>query len=306
MATLPPPRANALPGRDVRPFPARSASYRALSIIDAYGVDSSLAPPLDTHTEEYGVLPRSAPGLQSRQDSLKGSYESNFDIDEAYGSGEADLIEDDMEDVINLDEYDPYRATPPPPRTSSRKPVTVKVDVYEVKPKLPPKSKARKNVEYDPFKALPPVNAPFAKPTVPELASRSESMLALFDQPAQSPAVPPKDAPKVQVNGSLLAASKSTTTLGTPRSANVDKGLPSVPSMQSVRRKLLASPDVKTAKRDEQPVEQVQTAKKSSAKSSENATGKKDSRKDSMIQSDKGESQSLRAASLRVRSQTRG
>ena len=278
MTTLLPPRARApLPGRNIKPFPTRTASYRALSIIDAYGAELQALVQVQEDPREDGVqAPRSAPGLGKRNAESKDSYTSAFDIDEAYGSGEADLYDDDMEEIINLDDYDPYRSTTPPPRTSSRKPIGLKgetkVEIVEVKPELPPKSKDRKS-------SLS--RKPIANSGVTALASRSEPFLAVFDDAKASPAVPPKDVSMRAVVGGLRAASRSTTTLATPRSGNTDKALPTVPSVPS---ELLGSPFVRKAL----PT-QPQEVKSLPKKPDENVTSKRDPRKDSLIQSDKGE-----------------
>ena len=289
----------ALPGRQIKPFPSRSASYRALSIIDAYSSDILALPQLEEHREEVKSAPlldRNEEGLRSRKDSLNDSYGGDFDIDEAYGSGDADYYDEDMDEIINLDDYDPYRSTTPHPRTSSRPPVVVttfetKVEIVEVKPEPPPKSK---NWDYDPFKAVSPPKRNPARLAVRELASRSEPLLAKVEKASQSPAPPPKDAPKMLVNGSLLAATKSTSqlsTISTPRSGNTDKALPTVPSVQ---RKLLDSPVVKKAGVGEKALPTPNAAQKSKpvpglpSRPNEGVKENRDTRKDSLMQSEKG------------------
>lgn len=283
----------ALPGRDIKPFPARNPSYRALSIIDAYSADLRPLSQLEERQEDEPILPRSAPGLGNRNDSLKESYLGNFDIDEAYGSGEPGFDEDDMYDdeVINLDDYDPYRSTTPPPRTSSKKLPEVKVEtrvaIIEVKPELPPKSKAR-NRDYDPFKAASPPKKDAAHLSVKELASRSEPLLAVLNKVATSPAVPPKDASKPKVSGNLLAATKSTSNLSiasSPRSANKDKALPVVPSMP---KELMASPMAKDAPKIEKAMP-APAAKGLPKRPNENIKSESDVRKKDSLISNGGE-----------------
>ena len=289
----------ALPERQIKQFPARSASYRALSIIDAYSSDLLVLPQLAEHREEVKSAPlldRNEGHLRSRKDSLKDSYARDFDIDEAYGSGDAELYEDDMDEIINLDEYDPYRSTTPPPRTSSKQPIIsakfeTKIEIVEVKPEPPPKPR---NGDYDPFKAASPPKRNPARLAMRDLASRSEPLLAAIEKLASSPAVPPKDVPRAIVNGSLLAATKSSSqlsTVSTPRSANTDKALPTVPSLP---RKLLASPLEKLASKDERtlpkPSEQSNSKVQAGLPSrpNEGVKEKRDTRKDSLMQSEKG------------------
>ncbi|KIW02665.1 uncharacterized protein PV09_06102 [Verruconis gallopava] len=240
MATLQqrPPR-SALPGREIRPFPARNPSYRALSIIDAYNTDE-LPPPLLENEENPPAVLQSIQRLHSKHETLNESYASSFDIDEAYGSGEADLNEDEMGDVIALDEYDPYRPISPPPRTSSRQPKTeVRMVNDEVKPDVPPKANQYQDVS-DASKAPPPP----AK-DVRGLNSRSETALAMLNDPAIQPALPPKDEPKP--GGFLAAASKSASQLSlvnTPRSANIEKALPGVPRKEVVNSPAVPKKDI--------------------------------------------------------------
>lgn len=277
MATVQPraPRSN-LPGREIKPFPARNPSYRALSIIDAYSSDV----PLPEDDEKPPALLKSIQRLRSKHETVTESYAANFDIDEAYGSGEADLNEDDMAGTINLDDYDPYRSTTPPPRTSSRKPhVETKVEVIEVKPEPPPKP--RIDGDFDPYKPKTPPkqNAPKENRG---LTSRSEPMLAKFTDPAIQPALPPKDVSNANNSGSLLAASKSASQLHlvmTPRSANTDKALPTVP------RKKITSPKQEKEEKTEQEVKKQKALPGLPRRPDEDLR----SRKDSMILSEKGE-----------------
>jgi hypothetical protein len=312
MATIPQPLSRAaLPGRDIKPFPSRNPSYRALSIIDAYSNDIQPLPQLQEIGENEkvaAIVRRSAQGTKRRNTNpIEESYENSFDVDEAYGSGDAELNEDNMDDIINLDDYDPYRTNSPPPRSSSKLPppaalkIETKVQVYEVKPVPPPKTQARlqpkaQDGDYDPFKAASPPKRNPAQLEVRELASRSEPLLAIFNKGTTSPAVPAKDVPQMPVSGSLLPSTKSVSNLSivsTPRSANTYKALPSIPS---VPRKLLSSPLQKTVPKDEKalptPDEQQQKTKTLPtvpSRPEDDTRGKKDTRKDSLIQSDKGE-----------------
>lgn len=302
------PSRAALPGRNIKPFPSRNPSYRALSIIDAYSADIEPLPQLQELGENEqvaAIVSRSAQGTRRRSTNpIEESYENSFDLDEAYGSGDADVNEDDMDEIINLDDYDPYRSVPPPPRSSSKLPppelkFETKVQVYEVKPVPPPKGQARaqpkvSDGDYDPFKAASPPKRNPARLAVRELASRSEPLLAVLNKGASSPAVPPKDVPKPPVSGSMLSAARSVSnlsTVSTPRSGNSNKALPTVPSMP---RKLLASPLEKTASMEKglpPPVEVQEKAKTQPtlpSRPDENTKGRKDTRKDSLIQSDKG------------------
>lgn len=303
MAAMPQPRPRvALPGRNIKPFPSRNPSYRALSIIDAYSaVETQPLPQLGEVKEGEKAASRASHrvrGSRGTNNPIEESYASNFDIDEAYGSGDADL--DNMDDVINLDEYDPYRTVDLPPRSSSKLTlgelkVETTVHVYEIKPAPPPKAK---NGDYDPFKAVSPPKRNPARVAVRELASRSEPFLAVLDKGAVSPAVPLKDASKLSV---LPLANKSTSqlsVLSTPRSANTDKALPTVPG---VPRKLLASPlEKKTQKEVKElpaPAQQPRPVKilPSMTSKLEHSDGmKKDTRKDSLIQADRGKQTILR------------
>jgi hypothetical protein len=257
-----------LPEREIRPFPARNLSYRALSIIDAYCSD--ISQPEDDNNPQ-AVL-KSIQRLRSKRETTNESYASNFDIDEAYGSGEADLNEDDMGEVISLDDYDPYRSTTPPPRTSSRLKVQLRAETVEVKPEPPPKPSY--NEEYDPYKSRTPPAQSTVKGSA-GLASRSEPILAIFDDPAIQPALPPKDVPQAG-NWKSSTTSKSASRVNlvlTPNSANKDKALPTVPRKQNVS--LSGNKEQSTEKElPGIPKEMAEELR---------------SRKDSMIQSDKGE-----------------
>lgn len=286
-----------LPGRSIKPFASRNSSYRALSIIDSYSTDLHLtipqlqehskgatsAPLLDRHEEPQ----RSRKGASSRY-----SYGQDFDIDEAYGSAEPDLYDDDMDEIINLDQYEQSPMVSLPPRTSSARPmaankIEAKVEVLRMKLERSPTSH---DEDYDPFKAVSPPKRNPARESVRETASRSEPLFIVLNQTAPSPVVPPKDVPKV---GSLLAATKSSSQLSgpsTPHSANMHKALPTVPG---VPKQSLASPmDRKMSKSAEPPKSTVQQKAKiveiPKSKPEKDVETKKDTRKDSVIQSDQG------------------
>jgi hypothetical protein len=267
------PRSN-LPGREIKPFPARSASYRALSIIDAYSSDV----PLPDQEQAPAPVLKTIQRLRSKHETINESYASDFDIDEAYGSGEADL-NDDMGEIINLDEYDPYRTTTPPPRTSSRKPkVEVKAETVEVKPEPPPKP--QNNDNYDPYKPKTPPKQD-ASENSRGLTSRSEPALARFEDPAIQLAIPPKDVSNA-INGSLLTATTSALQLNlitTPNNANKDKALPIVP-----RKQITISKPVPSTK-EETEVKNGKALPGLPKRPDEDLR----SRKDSIIQSEKGE-----------------
>lgn len=238
------------------------------------------------------LLDRNERVQQSRKDASRDSYGQQFDIDEAYGSAEPDLYDDDMDEIINLDQYEASPTVSLPPRTSSRRPmaekkIEAKVEVVELKSDMPPKSH---DDDYDPFKAVSPPKRNPARIAVGELASRSEPLFTVLNQTAPSPVVPPKDVPKF---GSLLTATKSSSQLSglsTPRSGNMDKALPTVPGMP---KQLLASPMSremsKSVELSKPSVQQkVKTGTGLESKPKKNVETEKDTRKDSLIQSDRG------------------
>lgn len=89
-------------------FPPRSSSYRAFSIIDAYGGDPGIQfSPVeeDIPTKEpYPTLLNSVRKLRT-EDPLSGYY--SFDVDETYGSSYGS--DPERLTMTTMDEYDPYR-----------------------------------------------------------------------------------------------------------------------------------------------------------------------------------------------------
>jgi hypothetical protein len=89
-------------------FPPRSSSYRAFSIIDAYGGDPGIQfSPVEEEIpakEAYPTLLSSVKRLRS-DDRLSSYY--SFDIDETYGSSYGS--DPERLAMTTLDDYDPYR-----------------------------------------------------------------------------------------------------------------------------------------------------------------------------------------------------
>jgi hypothetical protein len=105
-------------------FPPRSSSYRALSIIDAYGGDPGIQfSPVEeefSSKQPYPTLLSSVRKLRS-EDPLSGYY--SFDIDETYGSSYGS--DPERLTMATMDDYDPYRQDVPvhTPRSTVGTPV---------------------------------------------------------------------------------------------------------------------------------------------------------------------------------------
>lgn len=122
-------------------FPPRSSSYRALSIIDAYGGEPGIqfSPVVEEipTKEPYPTLLNSVRRLRE-EDPLSGYY--SFDIDETYGSSYGSDPDPEKVMMMDADEYDPFRQdvpvhTPRTPRSKIGTPM-LKVEAPPPVPKV--------------------------------------------------------------------------------------------------------------------------------------------------------------------------
>lgn len=232
-----------LPGKQIAPqqFPPRSSSYKALSIIDAYGAGFEEITPPPLPKDAPRIVLKTVQKLKSKHETVSSMYGSDFDIDEAYGSGEAELTDEMVGATEMYDEYDPYKVTSPPPRVSSMLPLArekelPKVQMVEIKPDPPAKpAQSNNDREFDPYRPLTP------PPKDSQIGVREKKTLLTSPQPkdsqtsvrdTKSPIIspPPKDSARsMKENNGIWKMGANSTSQIDMLSEVKGKSLPSIP-----------------------------------------------------------------------------